>query len=601
MISLLNRNNGMLELDMAMGPRDFVQSRLLPFLEEDGWLVCGTNLSSWKFTEVVQRGDSICVTGSDFPGTSLLELLCSENTSEKKFDTSIISILKEVFRGMELILQQKPDFQFFGPAQILVERDASKVKLLFLPPTLFKRAIESRPSQEQGQLSGCYCNPQLQGAEAVAFTQGVYLYQGLSGQLPFSQLEEGQRMEDYRDKNFIPLEFLVPDISSQVAASVNNNLQLGNSVTTKNKFKLQQIIKDKTGEAPPTRESVLLHSMVVAEEANLLELSQKAESTEFIQRRESYQQQQEKELHRKRFIKKYSTWIKVALAVVAVGIAACISGIKDWRNEFVSTGLNPAQVCGVLYTALDEQNLVMAKAMCTGSGTEEFQERLSNFFIANRMRTGMNPMSLALTPSQWIQYLYQQEELAQQATQESSSPFQQREIWIYGVTNFHLEMPQLPEKSSSQLPVQASSRLPVYPPLRKDKLQPVDASAGEKLQAVATYSLVYSDGLEQLQLEHHRDSLTLEYKKQSWQVVSVEQDFYNEMVEQSQIQGDFIQLLKDFQQENAEGQVLQENLTNQLLQENATNQLLQENAENRLLQENVTKQLLQAYPWLGSL
>ena len=94
MISLLNRNNGMLELDMAMGPRDFAQSRLLPFLEEDGGLVCGTSLSSWKFTEVVQRGDSICVTGSDFPGTSLLELLCSENTSEKKFDTSIISILK---------------------------------------------------------------------------------------------------------------------------------------------------------------------------------------------------------------------------------------------------------------------------------------------------------------------------------------------------------------------------------------------------------------------------------------------------------------------------------------------------------------------------
>ena len=26
----------------------------------------------------------------------------------------------------------------------------------------------------------------------------------------------------------------------------------------------------------------------------------------------------------------------------------------------------------------------MAKAMCTGSGTKEFQERLSNFFIANR-------------------------------------------------------------------------------------------------------------------------------------------------------------------------------------------------------------------------
>ena len=111
----------------------------------------------------------------------------------------------------------------------------------------------------------------------------------------------------------------------------------------------------------------------------------------------------------------------------------------------------------------------------------------------------------------------------------------------------------------------------------------VEGKEEEKLQAVATYSLVYSDGLDSLQVEHHRDSLTLEYKKQSWQVVSVEQEFNNEMVEQSQIQGDFIQLLKDLQQENTETQLLQETATNQLLPENAT------------------KHLLQAYPWLGSL
>ena len=577
MISLLNRNDGKLELDMAMGPRDFAQSRLLPFLEEDGWIVCGTSLSSWKFTEVIQQGDSIYVTGSDFPGISILELLCDKNSSDKNSNISIISILKEIFRGMELVLQQKPEFQLFGPAQILVEKekDSAETRLLFLPPTLFKRAIESRSVQEQGQLSGCYCNPQLQGTEAMAFSQGVYLYKALSGQLPFPQREEELRWADYRDKNFMPLEFLVPGLSFQVADAVNNNLQLGTSLTAKKKNTLQDKIMDK--KAAP-RKPVLLHSMVAEEEPNLLSLSTQTESTEFIQRRESYQQQQEKKLHRKRFIRRYSTWIKVALAVVAVGIAACISGIKDWRNEFVTTGLSPAQVCGVLYTALDEQNLVMAKAMCTGSETKEFQDRLSNFFIANRMRTGMDPTALAVTPSQWVQYL------AQQATQESSSSFQQREIWIYGVTNFHLEIPQLSEKALSQLPV--------YPPLRKDKLRLVEGKEGEKLQAVATYSLVYSDGLDSLQVEHHRDSLTLEYKKQSWQVVSVEQEFNNEMVERSQIEKDFTQLLKELQQENEE---------NQLLQENATKQLLQENADKQLLQENTTKQLLQAYPWLGSL
>lgn len=565
MISLLNRSDGKLELDMAMGPRDFAQSRLLPFLEEDGWIVCGTNLSSWRFTEVIQRGASIHVAGSDFPGTPLLELLPSKNTSpDKNSDTSIISILKEVFRGMELIVQRQPDFQFFGTAQILVEKekDSPKARLLFLPPTLFKRAVESRPAKEQAQLSGCYCNPQLQGAQAVAFSQGVYLYQGLSGQLPFPELEEGQRWADYRDKNFLPLEFLVPGLSSQVAASVNNNLQLGASVTTKKKNNLQDIIKDKKAAAPlAPREPVLLHSVVAAEESTLSSLSTQAESTEFIQQRESYQQQREKELRRKRFVRRYSTRFKIALAVMAVGIVACISGIKDWRNEFVSTGLSPAQACGVLYTALDEQNLAMAKAMCTGSETEAFQERLSNFFVANRMRIGMDPTALSLTPSQWVQYL------AQQAAQENSSSLQKREVWIYGVTNFHLAL-TFPKQEDTSI------QLPVYPPLRKDNLRLVEGVAGEKVQACATYTLVYSDGLDSLQVEHHCDSLTLEYQKQCWQVVSVEQDFSVDTILRNQIEGEFTRLLQDFQQENEESQ---------------------------LLQENAERQLLQAYPWLGNL
>ena len=570
MISLLNRNDGKLELDMAMSPRDFAKSRLLPFLEEDGWIVCGTSLSSWKFTEVIQQGDSIYVTGSDFPGTPLLELLCGEMTSEKNADTSIISILKEVFRGMELILQQKPNFQFFGPGQILVKKegDTPERSLLFLPPTLFKRAVESRPTQEQGQLGGCYCNPQLQGAQAVAFSQGVYLYKALSGQLPFPEPEEELRQADYRDKNFMPLEFLVPGLPSQVADAVNNNLQLGTSLITKKKNTLQNTIKDTKAVTPC--EPVLLHSVMVAEEPNLLRPSTQTESTEFIQQRESYQLQQEKQLHRKRFIRRYSTWIKVALAVVAVGMVACISGIKDWRNEFVSTGLSPAQVCGVLYTALDEQNLVMAKAMCNSSETKAFQERLSNFFIANRMRTGMNPTALAVTPSQWIQYL------AQQAAQETTPAFQQRELWIYGITNFHLAL-TFPKQEDTSI------QLPVYPPLRKDKLRLVEGKEGERIQAVATYNLLYSDGLDNLQVEHHRDSLTLEYQKQSWQVVSVEQEFNNEMVERSQIEKDFTQLLKEFQQENEKSQ------------------LLQENEGKQLLQETVQNTLLQVYPWLGNL
>ena len=61
------------------------------------------------------------------------------------------------------------------------------------------------------------------------------------------------------------------------------------------------------------------------------------------------------------------------------------------------------------------------------------------------------------------------------------------------------------------------------------------------------------------------------------------EEFNNEMVERSQIEKDFTQLLKEFQQENEKSQ------------------LLQENEEKQLLQETVQNTLLQVYPWLGNL
>ena len=174
--------------------------------------------------------------------------------------------------------------------------------------------------------------------------------------------------------------------------------------------------------------------------------------------------------------------------------------------------------CRVVYTALEEQNLVMAKAMVskTGhneAGVREFLDRLSNFFVANRMRTGMDPTALIVTPEQWRQ----QPELKQQG-----------EVWLYGLDKFNLQVDH--SGISGATPEDAASLLPCYPPQRRDRAeiqsaQEETAREGQQLVAVATYDLVYSSGPDTITVESHRDQLTLEFRKGCWQVVEIRQEF----------------------------------------------------------------------------
>ena len=547
MSSLLNISAKRLLLDMGMSQHDFAKARLLPFLEEEGFLVANSKLTSWRFSEVIQLEDTITIAGSGFQGVSLHQLLHESGNRQKSGSTIALlteSLLAQVLGAMELVLKQKPDFQFAGPVQILLGRDESgQPSILFLPPTLFRRAVESRPPQEQSQLSGCYLNPLLEGEEAAAFSQSVYLYQLLARTLPiqeeglpFPELDPQRRLDDYRDQYFLPLELAVPGVNPPLAAAVNRNLRLGSRKTEATKA---DTTKKSFNKSPlETAAPLLLAGMLEELEPETLveELSQE-EKRKITQRREAFCRQQGKRLKRQRMARRYSTWIKVGAALLVAAALAGAIRLKDWRQEYVAYGLTPSQVCRVVYTALEEQNLVMAKAMVSKdghreAGVKEFLERLSNFFVANRMRTGMDPTSRILTPEHWRQL-----QQWQKSQDEAGEPLQQGQLWVYGIDNFHLQLDDAPRPmvESSTLQQDAAKEeppplLPCYPPQRRDRAdiqsaQEETAREGQQLAAVATYDLVYSSGPDTITVESHRDQLTLEFRKGCWQVVAIRQEF----------------------------------------------------------------------------
>lgn len=553
MSSLLNISGKRLLLNMGMSQRDFAKARLLPFLEEEGFLVANSKLISWRFSEVIQLEDAlqdITIAGPGFQGVSLHQLLnqCRQDASQGSSATAAPSLTAElmaqVLGAMELVLQQKPDFQFAGPVQILLGRDESgQPSILFLPPTLFRRAVESRPPQEQSQLSGCYINPLLEGEEAAAFSQSVYLYQLLARTLPiqeeglpFPELDPQRRIDDYRDQNFLPLDLAVPGVNPPLAAAVNRNLRLGSRKTEAAKA---ATTKKTLNKSPLETAAPLLLAGMLEElgTGTLVEELSQEEKRKITQRREAFCRQQGKRLKRQRLVRRYSTWIKVGAALLVAAALAGAIRLKDWRQEYVAYGLTPSQVCRALYTALEEQNLVMAKAMVSKdghreAGVKEFLERLSNFFVANRMRTGMDPTSRILTPEHWRQL-----QQWQKSQDEAGEPLQQGQLWVYGIDNFHLQLDDAPGPmvESSTLQQDAAKEeppplLPCYPPQRRDRAdiqsaQEETAREGQQLAAVATYDLMYSSGPDTITVESHRDQLTLEFRKGCWQVVAIRQEF----------------------------------------------------------------------------
>ena len=544
---LLTISDKRLLLDMGMSQRDFAKARLLPFLEEEGFLVANSKLTSWRFSEVIQLEETITIAGPGFQGVTLHQLLHGSGNRQKSGPTIALltkSLLAQVLEAMELVLRHTPGFQFAGPAQILLGRDESgQPSILFLPPTLFRRAMESRLPQEQSQLAGCYINPLLEGEEAAAFSQSVYLYQFLARTrpiqeegLPFPELDPQRRLDDYRDQHFLPLELAVPGVNPPLAAAVNRNLRLGSRKTEATKA---ATTKKSLNKRPQETAAPLLLAGMLEElgTGTLVEELSQEEKRKITQRREAFCRQQGKRLKRQRMARRYSTWIKVGAALL---VAATLAGgirLKDWHQEYVAYGLTPSQVCRVVYTALEEQNLVMAKAMVSKdghreAGVKEFLERLSNFFVANRMRAGMDPTSRILTPEHWRQL-----QQWQKSQDEEGAPLQQGQLWVYGIDNFHLQLDDAPRPmvESSTLQQDAAKEedpplLPCYPPQRRDRAdiqsaQEETAREGQQLAAVATYDLVYSSGPGTITVESHHDQLTLEFRKGCWQVVAIRQEF----------------------------------------------------------------------------
>ncbi|AEE16461.1 hypothetical protein [Treponema brennaborense] len=518
-----------IELDMNMDGRDFAQARLMPYLEEKGYVAVpqrrigvsaqgeasaqggvsaqdeasaqggvsaqgeafaqggvsaqggtavphdfGTwSFTPWTFTQTHELDGYIRVTGSAFAGKPLLSLFDSGTDGECG------NAVRAVCSALEAAIAQHLPLPQTGPAGTLAAPDGT---VLFLPQTLFIRAAESRPQVDYSTLAGCYLHPGLEYADALRFTEAVYAYRYVASALPYPLPYTDRRHEDYFDRNFIPLELAAPGADKELAAVVNGNLSCRAAARTQVKNK-RTAVKAPIPAKPVPAERIVKPN---ADAQTLLAAEkEKAAFSESLRTR----------IKRTRFIRKNASGLKIAAIAAAVTALAVAVFISDRQANPTAKGLSARQVCESLYTGMHTMNITQMQHMCSGSGTKTLLDTISGFYVTAKVRESMEQKSGTVTPEAWPYF----------KTETS--------FWIFGLTDFRID----------GIPADTS----VVPYAKKDKPVPVTEENGKPLQTGdtrtfnVTYYFVRNGGMDIFTAGLHRDTVTLTYKKNSWYVTDI--------------------------------------------------------------------------------
>lgn len=479
-MSLLSFRENHVLLDMQMTGRDFAKSRLYQYVDEVGYRALPDEKGDftfvpWTFSSTEEKDNSIYVQGTcPQPGVSLIEEVDKFLSSggEETHKLWLKNALVTFNRAADAALSKKLPIGGVGPAQCILCNDGS---MLFLPPTLLTRAIESRSKEEYSRLLGCWIHPVLEGACSLRFTQSVCGYFIGTGSLPYDCLDTEKRMEDYRDNNFVPIQYKNPSVSPLLAQSINNYLSVG---AGKHNISVKQNTDSCVipGTEIPWEEFEKTDKLFFTNETSVKEYTLKLD----------------KKIDTVRFVRKYSTGIKILAGVLIFFFGTFLFWLWDRQDNYITTGLTGKEVGVALYTGMNNRDLVLAEAVCKGKGAKQLVNIISNFYLSSKIQEGV----AGKTTLSFAQLFYFLSDTAEVMPD------------FFGLSNFCIDG----EKVS----------LDVYPYIRKDNPIPVETSHSEGSYTV-TYYMAYTQGEDTIVIEYCTDTVKTEFLKDSWYVTEVVQ------------------------------------------------------------------------------
>lgn len=496
-MTLLTIENGELRLNTNLDEYTFGKTAHDAVLSQEGVLFDGKNFRQWTFEEVksydaekngkAERLVFYCAKNPLSEGArTLAELL--EEGGEKALSATLAACT-----ALTAAAKDGNQIPMVGAGGIMIDGN----KVLFAPESLYSYAANTLPAQETLLQHQGYLNETIKGLPALCFERAAIIYRLLTGRLPFTAADSISRNADIFDRKFLPLEYCINGIDSELASAVNNGLRLNSTaVNVPGKRKKGKTSEDLRPEADFPLEKL--------EEAFRLSQKQAEEGNDkaFEEKVSAYLKSQTSKINTKRTIKRNSTTIAVIVAALVIVAVVIGNTIKTRGSDYTSIGLTSSQTISAYMNGVNEKDTMLLSDFGDGKSINSFSDTVSRIYVMHKQRLTFGDNGFGY-PANWLFYI------TDDAKYERSG--------VYGVTNLKID----------GKPAEHVAKL--YK--KNEKPEPLTQEGGITLEKGSTsvhkieYYMIYTEGEEvDYMVDKISATVTLSWKKNRWVITDIEEN-----------------------------------------------------------------------------
>ena len=497
-MNLLTIENSELRLCTNLDEYTYGKTAHDAVLSQEGVIFDGKNFRQWTFEEVksydVEKDDR----------QERLVFYCAANplgNADKEAKTlaqlykegreAALAAVRAVCTALTAAAKDGNTIPMVGAGGIMVAGE----KVIFAPQALFNYSINTLNPAEAVEQHHGFLNETISGLPALCFERAAVIYKLLTKNVPFGATDSIARNADILDRNFLPVEYCVNGIDSDLAQAINNSLKLNSTVVNvPGKKKKGKSSEDLTPEAD--------FPIGKIDKAYKLSLNSDSDK-EFEEKVAAYKKSQNSKINTKRKLKRNSTTIGVIIAIVLVVVVAGINTAKTRGEDYTSVGLTSTETIRAYMNGVNEKDTMLLSDFGHGKEAGNFGDMVSRIYVMHKQRLAYGNDNGFAYPSNWLFYI--------------TDDARYTHSGVYGVTNLKID------GKAEQLNVELHKKNEKLPPLTKEGN--VTLENGSTSVHKVEYYLIYTEGENaDYMVDKFISTYTLTYKKNRWVITDMQDE-----------------------------------------------------------------------------
>lgn len=367
-----------LGFDTGLSPLAFARLRQINQLTERGYIVTPSAIvSPWTASGTVERNGTMVIWGPDFRGERLDRLIQGDQSRA-------LEALRWWVKGRKALRSQSIPLPPPYPGSAFVSDEGT---LFFPPPAMALRSLSAEGPQAQLEGVDRWVHPDKKGEEADVFTLAALLYRVFTGTAPFAGSTDEECRENIRDGKYTPIALAVPQLRGELRDLIDRTLE---ALPQKNgrdeKSSVRPRLDDFMG-------ALANPDVYVSLDPTVLEKTQ--------HQRQSYEKKHEKNIARKRYLRKNRTVLTIAAITLGALVLVAQSIIRDQASRPTTAGMTPLQVVQTYYGSFNTLDHQKMSACVRGKAGSMDIEAVMNLYVISKVRQAYERKNSVLSPEDW--------------------------------------------------------------------------------------------------------------------------------------------------------------------------------------------------------